>query len=109
MDGVHGVTIEEADMALQRNEWNPVRAQQQLKVRGYLGTSHFSLWHGVFCLYLVQPLLFPVWRPQLEQLYSLSLCSREDCLRILSKYQWNLQLASRYLIRWSREEKAGPR
>ncbi|TWW63090.1 non-receptor tyrosine-protein kinase TNK1 isoform X3 [Takifugu flavidus] len=76
MEGVHGVTIEEADMALQRNEWNPVRAQQQLK---------------------------------LEQLYSLSLCSRDDCLRILSKYQWNLQLASRYLIRWSREEKAGPR
>ncbi|XP_029695985.1 non-receptor tyrosine-protein kinase TNK1 isoform X4 [Takifugu rubripes] len=81
MGGVHGVTIEEADMALQRNEWNPVRAQQQLKVRRYL----------------------------LEQLYSLSLCSRDDCLRILSKYQWNLQLASRYLIRWSREEKAGPR
>uniref|UniRef100_H3CXQ8 Tyrosine kinase, non-receptor, 1 n=1 Tax=Tetraodon nigroviridis TaxID=99883 RepID=H3CXQ8_TETNG len=68
MEAVHGVTIEEADAALQRNEWNPVRAQQQLK---------------------------------LEQLYSLSLCSRDDCLRILSKYQWNLQLASRYLIRWS--------
>ncbi len=42
---------------------------------------------------------------QLEQLYSLSLCSREDCLRILSRYQWNLQLASRYLIRWSREDR----
>lgn len=104
MEGVHGVTIEEADMALQRNEWNPVRAQQQLKVRRYLATRHFPLF-----LYFTQPLLFPVWRPQLDQLYSLSLCSREDCLRILSKYQWNLQLASRYLIRWSREEKAGPR
>lgn len=33
MEGVHGVTIEEADVALQRNEWNPVRAQQHLKVR----------------------------------------------------------------------------
>lgn len=33
MEAVHGVTIEEADFALQRNEWNPVRAQQQLKVR----------------------------------------------------------------------------
>lgn len=40
---------------------------------------------------------------QLEQLYSLSLCSKEDCVRVLSRYQWNLQEASRYLIRWSRE------
>uniref|UniRef100_A0A3Q2Y024 Tyrosine kinase, non-receptor, 1 n=1 Tax=Hippocampus comes TaxID=109280 RepID=A0A3Q2Y024_HIPCM len=63
MEAVHGVTIEEAHGALQRNEWNPLRAEQQLKM---------------------------------EQLYSLSLCSREDCLRILSRYQWNLQLASRY-------------
>uniref|UniRef100_A0A3Q2Y066 Tyrosine kinase, non-receptor, 1 n=1 Tax=Hippocampus comes TaxID=109280 RepID=A0A3Q2Y066_HIPCM len=45
-------------------------------------------------------------RPQMEQLYSLSLCSREDCLRILSRYQWNLQLASRYLIRWSRDDRS---
>ncbi|KAI3376409.1 hypothetical protein L3Q82_016889 [Scortum barcoo] len=72
MEAVHGVTIEEVCIALQRNEWNPVRAEQQLK---------------------------------LEQLYSLSLCSKEDCLRILSRYQWNLQLASRYLIRWSQEER----
>lgn len=106
MEGVHGVTIEEADMALQRNEWNPVRAQQQLKVRRYLVTCHISLF---LKKYFIQPLLFPVWHPQLEQLYSLSLCSREDCLRILSRYQWNLQLASRQLIRFSREEKAGPR
>ncbi|XP_068444326.1 non-receptor tyrosine-protein kinase TNK1 [Clinocottus analis] len=42
---------------------------------------------------------------KLEQLYLLSLCSREDCVKILSKYQWNLQLASSYLIRWSREER----
>lgn len=74
MEAVHGVTIEEVQTALQRNDWNPVRAEQQLK---------------------------------LEQLYSLSLCSREDCLRILARYQWNLQLASRYLIRWSREERPG--
>lgn len=73
MEAVHGVTTEEVHTALQRSEWNPVRAEQQLK---------------------------------LEQLYSLSLCSREDCLRILSRYQWNLQVASRYLIRWSRDERA---
>ncbi|XP_057710805.1 non-receptor tyrosine-protein kinase TNK1 isoform X8 [Corythoichthys intestinalis] len=73
MDAVHGVTIEEARAALQRNDWNPPRAEQQLK---------------------------------LEQLYSLSLCSKEDCLRILARYQWNLQLASRYLIRWSRDDRS---
>ncbi|XP_051919731.1 non-receptor tyrosine-protein kinase TNK1 isoform X2 [Hippocampus zosterae] len=73
MEAVHGVTIEEAHGALQRNEWNPLLAEQQLKM---------------------------------EQLYSLSLCSREDCLRILSRYQWNLQLASRYLIRWSRDDRS---
>ncbi|KAK7909841.1 hypothetical protein WMY93_014525 [Mugilogobius chulae] len=72
MEAVHGVTIEEVHNALQRCEWNPVRAEQYLK---------------------------------LEQLYSLSLCSREDCARILSRYQWNLQLASRYLIRWSRDDR----
>ncbi|KAM9335574.1 non-receptor tyrosine-protein kinase TNK1 [Symphorus nematophorus] len=72
MEAVHGVTIEEVHLALQRNDWNPVRAEQQLK---------------------------------LEQLYSLSLCSREDCLRILSRYQWNLQQASRYLFRWSRSDR----
>lgn len=33
MEAVHGVTIEEVHIALQRNEWNPVRAEQQLKVR----------------------------------------------------------------------------
>ncbi|XP_061922171.1 non-receptor tyrosine-protein kinase TNK1 [Entelurus aequoreus] len=73
MDSVHGVTIEEVRNALQRTEWNPMRAEQHLK---------------------------------LEQLYSLSLCSREDCLRILSRYQWNLQMASRYLIRWSRDDRS---
>ncbi|KAM9836460.1 non-receptor tyrosine-protein kinase TNK1 [Aulostomus maculatus] len=75
MDAVHGVTTEEVQSALQRCDWNPMRAEQQLKF---------------------------------EQLYSLSLCSKEDCLRILARYQWNLQLASRCLIRWSREDKAGP-
>uniref|UniRef100_A0A4W5QF96 Tyrosine kinase, non-receptor, 1 n=1 Tax=Hucho hucho TaxID=62062 RepID=A0A4W5QF96_9TELE len=64
MEAVHGVTNEEVRNALYCNEWNPIRAQQQLKM---------------------------------EQLYSLSLCSRDDCLRILSRYQWDLQLASRYL------------
>ncbi|XP_072315269.1 non-receptor tyrosine-protein kinase TNK1 [Eucyclogobius newberryi] len=75
MEAVHGVTTEEVHNTLQRCDWNPLRAEQQLK---------------------------------LEQLYSLSLCSREDCVRILSKYQWNLQLASRYLIRWSRDDRPGP-
>uniref|UniRef100_A0AAQ5Z2Q3 Non-specific protein-tyrosine kinase n=1 Tax=Amphiprion ocellaris TaxID=80972 RepID=A0AAQ5Z2Q3_AMPOC len=76
MDAVHGVTTEEVHNALQRNDWNPLRAEQQLK---------------------------------LEHLYSLSLCSREDCLRILSKYQWNLQHASRYLIRSTRDDRPGER
>ncbi|XP_032367211.1 non-receptor tyrosine-protein kinase TNK1 [Etheostoma spectabile] len=75
MEAVHGVTIEEVHAALQRNEWNPVRAEQQLK---------------------------------LDQMYMLSLCSREECLRILTRYQWNLQLASRYLIRWSGEKERPP-
>uniref|UniRef100_A0AAZ3PQ46 Non-specific protein-tyrosine kinase n=1 Tax=Oncorhynchus tshawytscha TaxID=74940 RepID=A0AAZ3PQ46_ONCTS len=74
MEAVHGVTNEEVRNALRRNEWNPVRAQQQLKM---------------------------------EQLYSLSLCSRDDCVMILSRYQWNLQLASRYLIRMVREDRTG--
>ncbi|XP_033839485.1 non-receptor tyrosine-protein kinase TNK1 [Periophthalmus magnuspinnatus] len=72
MESVHGVTTEEVHGALQRCDWNPIRAEQHLK---------------------------------LEQLYSLSLCSRDDCVRILSKYQWNLQLASRYLLRWSRDDR----
>lgn len=75
MEAVHGVTTEEVHNALQRCDWNPTRAEQQLK---------------------------------LEQLYSLSLCSREDCVRILAKHQWNLQMASRYLIRWSRDDRMGP-
>lgn len=75
MEAVHGVTTEEVHNALQRCDWNPLRAEQQLKM---------------------------------EQLYSLSLCSREDCVRILAKHQWNLQMASRYLIRWSRDDRTGP-
>lgn len=33
MEAVHGVTTEEVCIALQRSDWNPVRAEQQLKVR----------------------------------------------------------------------------
>ena len=33
MEAVHGVTTEEVHMALQRSDWNPVQAEQQLKVR----------------------------------------------------------------------------
>ncbi|KAL0970374.1 hypothetical protein UPYG_G00241140 [Umbra pygmaea] len=72
MEAVHGVTNEEVRNALRRNDWNPTKAQQQLKM---------------------------------EQLYSLSLCSREECHKILSHYQWNLQLASRYLFRIAREDR----
>uniref|UniRef100_A0A3B4BHA4 non-specific protein-tyrosine kinase n=1 Tax=Periophthalmus magnuspinnatus TaxID=409849 RepID=A0A3B4BHA4_9GOBI len=74
MESVHGVTTEEVHGALQRCDWNPIRAEQHLK---------------------------------LEQLYSLSLCSRDDCVRILSKYQWNLQLASRYLKNMKRGRTLG--
>uniref|UniRef100_A0A3P8NN41 Non-specific protein-tyrosine kinase n=1 Tax=Astatotilapia calliptera TaxID=8154 RepID=A0A3P8NN41_ASTCA len=75
MEAVHGVTTDEVHNALQRNDWNPVRAEQQLKM---------------------------------EQLYSLSLCSREDCVKILAKHQWNLQFASRYLIRVTTSDRPGP-
>ncbi|XP_008319831.1 non-receptor tyrosine-protein kinase TNK1 [Cynoglossus semilaevis] len=75
MKVVHGVTTEEVHAALQRNDWNPVRAEQHLK---------------------------------LERLFSLSLCSREDCLRILNKYQWNLEMASRYLLRLPPNDHPGP-
>lgn len=73
----------------------------------------WGIWGGLIhrsSLYFVKLLLLiPVCsHVQLEQLYSLSLCSREDCLRVLSKYQWNLQMASRYLIRWSRDERPPP-
>ncbi|XP_054880382.1 non-receptor tyrosine-protein kinase TNK1 [Poeciliopsis prolifica] len=74
MEAVHGVTTEEVRSALQCNDWNPVRAEQQLKV---------------------------------EQLYLLSLCSAEDCVKILNKHQWNLEQASRYLIRVTREDRPG--
>lgn len=49
MEAVHGVTIEEADVALQRNEWNPVRAQQQLKVGRHLATFLFSFANSNRC------------------------------------------------------------
>ena len=43
---------------------------------------------------------------QLERLYSMSLCSRDDCVRILSRYQWNLEPASRCLLRLTREDRS---
>ncbi|XP_076828320.1 non-receptor tyrosine-protein kinase TNK1 [Brachyhypopomus gauderio] len=69
-ESVHGVTIEEVQKALQRNDWNPVLAQQQLKT---------------------------------EQLYQMNQCSREDCQKILARYNWDLQAASRFLIRMWRD------
>ncbi|PWA28853.1 hypothetical protein CCH79_00012971 [Gambusia affinis] len=74
MEAVHGVTTEEVQSALQCNNWNPVRAEQQLKVK---------------------------------QLYSLSLCSAEDCMKVLEKHQWNLEHASRYLLWVTREDRLG--
>lgn len=38
MEAVHGVTIEEVQSALQRNDGNPLRAEKQLKVRP--GSEH---------------------------------------------------------------------
>ncbi|XP_030193943.1 non-receptor tyrosine-protein kinase TNK1 [Gadus morhua] len=43
---------------------------------------------------------------KLERLYSMSLCSRDDCVRILSRYQWNLEPASRCLLRLTREDRS---
>ncbi|MEQ2184809.1 hypothetical protein GOODEAATRI_011926 [Goodea atripinnis] len=45
---------------------------------------------------------------QIDQLYLLSLCSIDDCVRILTRHNWNLQLSSRYLLRMFREERVGP-
>ncbi|CAJ0958183.1 unnamed protein product [Ranitomeya imitator] len=38
------------------------------------------------------------WGP-VEQLYNVSRHSKEDCRRILEKCQWNLEAASRYVLR----------
>lgn len=65
-EAVHGVTIEEAQRALHRNDWNPARAEQQLKT---------------------------------DQLYYMNQCSREECQKILARYNWDLHLASRYVFR----------
>ncbi|XP_023653340.2 non-receptor tyrosine-protein kinase TNK1 isoform X1 [Paramormyrops kingsleyae] len=65
-EAVHGVTYEEVANALRQNDWNPVKAEQQLKV---------------------------------EQLYFMNLCSRDDCVHILTRYQWDLQQASRYVLK----------
>ncbi|XP_060791572.1 non-receptor tyrosine-protein kinase TNK1 isoform X2 [Neoarius graeffei] len=70
---VHGVTLEEVQKALQRNEWNPMRAEQQLKA---------------------------------EQLYHMNQCSREDCHKILARYNWDLQQASRFVIRMATERRS---
>ncbi|XP_067299054.1 non-receptor tyrosine-protein kinase TNK1 [Pseudorasbora parva] len=65
-EAVHGVTIEEVQRALHRNDWNPVRAEQQLKT---------------------------------DQLYHMNQCSREECQKILARYNWDLHVASRYIFR----------
>ncbi|KTG38046.1 hypothetical protein cypCar_00024875 [Cyprinus carpio] len=69
-EAVHGVTIEQVQKALYRNDWNPVWAQQQLKT---------------------------------DQLYYMTQCSREECHKILARYNWDLQLAGRYIIRQDRD------
>lgn len=65
-EAVHGVTSEEVQRALHRNEWNPARAEQQLKT---------------------------------DQLFYMNQCSREECQKLLARYNWDLQLASRHIIR----------
>lgn len=72
-EAVHGVTIEQVQKALYRNDWNPIRAEQQLKT---------------------------------DQLYYMTQCSREDCQKILARYNWDLQLAGRYIIRQDRDRTA---
>ncbi|XP_056612967.1 non-receptor tyrosine-protein kinase TNK1 [Triplophysa dalaica] len=69
-DAVHGVTIDEVQKALHRNDWNPTRAEQQLKI---------------------------------DQLFYMNQCSREECQKILSRYNWDLQHAGRCLIRLVKE------
>ncbi|KAL2079731.1 hypothetical protein ACEWY4_025475 [Coilia grayii] len=76
LEAVHGVTSEEARAALHRHDWNPVKAEQQLKI---------------------------------GQLYSIGLCSKEDCNRILSRHKWDLQLSSRYLFRWAKDDRGRER
>ncbi|XP_063043454.1 non-receptor tyrosine-protein kinase TNK1 [Engraulis encrasicolus] len=76
LDAVHGVTSEEARAALHRHDWNPVKAEQMLKI---------------------------------GQLYSMGLCSREDCNRILSRHKWDLEQSSRYLFRWAQEDRGRDR
>ncbi|XP_043101408.1 non-receptor tyrosine-protein kinase TNK1 [Puntigrus tetrazona] len=72
-EAVHGVTIEQVQKALNRNDWNPVRAEQQLKT---------------------------------DQLYYMTQYSREDCHKILSRYNWDLQQAGIYIIRQDRDRAA---
>ncbi|KAK2913704.1 hypothetical protein QQF64_030525 [Cirrhinus molitorella] len=69
-EAVHGVTIEQVQKALYRNDWNPIWAQQQLKT---------------------------------DQLYYMTQCSREECQKVLARYNWDLQMAGRYIIRQDRE------
>lgn len=47
MEAVHGVTIEEVHAALQRSDWNPVRAEQQLKV-GRLNVNSVTFVKSLF-------------------------------------------------------------
>lgn len=97
---VHGVTIEEVQKALQRNDWNPLRAEQQLKVRMFfLGFLNILQIHIAF----THPLLCSI---QAEQLYHMNQCSREDCHKILARYNWDLQMASRFVIRMATERRS---
>ncbi|XP_039602886.1 non-receptor tyrosine-protein kinase TNK1 [Polypterus senegalus] len=62
--------------------------------------------HGVTLEECQDALRIHGWDPQqatqhlkMEQLYFMGRRSREDCRRILAKFQWNLQAASRYIMR----------
>ncbi|KAF4094627.1 hypothetical protein G5714_024599 [Onychostoma macrolepis] len=38
-----------------------------------------------------------------DQLYYMTQCSREECQKNLARYNWDLQLAGRYIIRQDRD------
>lgn len=40
---------------------------------------------------------------QAEQLYHMNQYSREDCHKILARYNWDLQQASRFVLRMAKE------
>lgn len=52
---------------------------------------------------LTHPLLCSI---QAEQLYHMNQCSRDDCHKILARYNWDLQQASRFVIRMATDRRS---